>query len=207
MNGVMGLGSDVAVAHLVEAITDIRPVYAAEAQRYELQRSFRAVGFGTTSYVDQAAPYGTRRQARLSLAALGPTAYFLMVYVGDFAQYLADYVSGTTLDPADPLVIAAAQAQWDGTLLEPHYDALFTRITGNTAPGDSGGPIFSAGREDGDDDRLRTVGVVSGIVTISANYPDAVVENPTSAASTASRVVSFPGFPRVPAFRAQPVQR
>lgn len=184
-NGALGLGADVAVAHLSQPLRDIRPVYAQEAERWEIGRSFRAVGYGTQAFADPNAPFGLRKEAELSLVALGPSPYFPAVYRGDFGAFLADLASGEGVSVDDPELVALGQSEWDGFLLEPHNDAVFQRITGNTAPGDSGGPIFSSGRgrrgeredEHERSEPLRTVGVVSGIVTVSASYPDSVVED------------------------------
>lgn len=183
--GALDLGADVAVAHLAQPVRDLRPVYAQEAERWELGRSFRAVGYGTQAYADPNAPYGLRKEAELSLVALGPSPYFPAVYRGDFGAFLADLAAGEGLSADDPELMALAQEEWAGALLEAHNDAVFQRITGNTAPGDSGGPIFSTARgrrgeredEHGRSEPLRTVGVVSGIVTVSGSYPDSVVEN------------------------------
>lgn len=184
-NGALGLGADVAVAHLSQPVRDIRPVYAQEAARWEIGRSFQAVGYGTTAFADPSAPYGQRKQAELSLVALGPSPYFPAVYRGDFGAFLADLAAGEGVGVDDPELQALAQDEWAGFLLEPHNDAVFQRVTGNTAPGDSGGPIFSSARgrhgeredEHERSEPLRTVGVVSGIVTVSGSYPDSVVDN------------------------------
>ncbi|MCC7385943.1 MAG: trypsin-like serine protease [Deltaproteobacteria bacterium] len=183
--GVMSLGSDVAAVYLAEPVRRIRTPYAAEAQAWEVGRRFRAVGFGAQSYTDLTVP-GLRREAVLELAAIGPSAYFPAVYRDDFDAYLADLARGFGTTADDPAITPVAQAIWDGTLLEPHADAVFLRVTGNTAPGDSGGPIFAApGRSRGDDPDesrgalSRTVGVTSGVIFVSGSYPDSVVESAT----------------------------
>lgn len=183
--GALDLGADVAVAHLAQPVPDIRPVFAQEAERWEIGRLFRAVGYGVEAYDDPGALFGRRKQAELTLAALGPSPYFPVVYGGNFGAFAGDVAARVGLSAEDPELIALAQAIWDGALLDPRNDAVFRRVSGNTAPGDSGGPIFSLppGRATEDSDALpsaaplRTVGVVSGIVTISATTPDAVAEN------------------------------
>ncbi len=169
--GLLGLGSDVAIAHLAEAV-DLEPIQVREARSREVGLEFRAVGYGSQSQTDANAPSGTRRLARLRLAGVGPSPYWPLVYEQDFEAFLADIWSNEpeiTQELRD-----LGQFFWEADVLEPHYDALFRRVNGNTAGGDSGGPIFTAGEVTGD---LVSVGVVSGVVSMSTESPDPVLEN------------------------------
>lgn len=172
--GFMGLGADVAVAHLTEAVSNIAPARANEARRSELRQNFQAVGYGQQSLVDNNAPSGARRQAAVKLVAIGPDQYYQAVYRGDFEAFFAAlWPDATPMDTDFAELMAIARDIWENSPLTPRYDAVFERVTGNTAPGDSGGPVFSHD----DDDQLRTVGVTSGIATISADFPDSVAND------------------------------
>lgn len=170
--GLMGLGSDVAVGHLAEEVVGIEPITIGEARRAEVGSRFVAVGYGAESYEPDAV-IGRRKVAQIKLAGIGPDGYWKLIYGGNFEAFLADYWAGEPV--IDEAMRAEARFFWNEDRLATHSDALFSRVTGNTAGGDSGGPIFST--SEGDD--LRSVGVVSGIITFGPDAANPIEETQT----------------------------
>lgn len=163
-DGIMMLGSDVAVLVLGEEVEDIEPV---EIRASPHRGTYEAVGFGAQShFFEPPAPeFGTRQRGTMTLAAVGPSAYWPVIYDGDYDAFVADWAEGSS----DPDVLAEAEEVWANHRLAEDYDAVFLRKTVGTAGGDSGGPIL---RRRGN--RWRSYGVASGIVFLPARLEETV---------------------------------
>lgn len=148
--GVMGLGADVAIAHLATKIHGIEPMKIGTLDPSDIGKPFLTVGFGLQGLADMldpnapSPPYGTRRGGQITLRALG--GRFWEAMFGSFDAFLAaaaeaDLGPGV---PPDAAYVALAQAYYDSTLLAPQYEAFFGGVAGNvaTSRGDSGGPMI-----------------------------------------------------------------
>lgn len=140
----VGLGSDVALVHLKQAITDIEPLAIDGLVASDVGTSFGVVGYG----VNKASVAGERRSAKVIVMAR--TGKVLPPLVS-FAEYARR--SGGT--------VAENRAAYDGMKLLEGYEA----VTGHDASGaqlcngDSGGPLL--GTRGG---QLKVVGVASYVL-------------------------------------------
>lgn len=157
VGGTAGLGCDLAVLRLGEAITDVTPIPVATTPLTPelVGQTFTAVGFGTQDAASTIAD--KRKMASLTLqATTGPALHTLFPTYQDFATFI---------DHAEGAGFAASQGnyyqlRYDQPLLEG-YEAQLGGANGNAqvCHGDSGGPLLKVV-----DGKLAVYGVASTVV-------------------------------------------
>jgi trypsin len=148
--GVLGLGSDVAVLHLNEAVTDVELPTIAAFDPALIGQRFSALGYGVQNNDED---FGTRLAGSLTLR--GPTGGNpLQLIFGSLEGFLANGDDITDFPPDDE---TRALAFADERMID-NYEALFGGAPGDADVcfGDSGGPIIR--RING---KLVTYGVTS----------------------------------------------
>jgi hypothetical protein len=156
--GSAGLGCDVAVIRLSEAVTDITPIPVATTPLGSdlIGQTFTAVGFGT-----QDAPstiFGTRKMASLKLQATsGPGLHATFATYDDLAAFI-DRTEGAGFAASQD---AFYRQRYDLPLLDG-YEAQLGGADGNAqiCHGDSGGPLLKVV-----DGKLAVYGVASTVVS------------------------------------------
>jgi hypothetical protein len=146
--GIVGFGSDVAVAFLAEPITDIKPLKIGTLAPAQVGKPFVAIGYGMR---DNDGTAGQRYLGELKLRGIGGN-HALNVW-GTFAKYVQHFhelgdLGGLTPEDALPFFE-----------LLPEYEASFGNAKNNAQIcfGDSGGPI-TRGK------KLTVYGVASAVV-------------------------------------------
>ncbi len=139
--GVIGLGIDMAIMHLAEPVTNVRPFPVAIPTDSQLDLRFAGIGYGLQ---DSTGRHGTRMTGSMTFQASGGRV-FEAIY-GTFEDFVADAarfgVDGTT-----PEGLALLQQAWDETLLlDNRVEGWFGggRHDAQACFGDSGGPITKA---------------------------------------------------------------
>jgi hypothetical protein len=167
--GFTGFGRDVAIVHLGQAVTDIRPVPVDSLVAGDVGRRYAIIGYGQQ---DNLRHYGTRRAGSVKLRALEGRVFELMFgsYGGfkDWAKEMGYYYEpyptdggfdgGGSADAGyDPE--AWLRAEYENTRLLDGYEAYVGNAPGDAQPcyGDSGGPLIN--KVNGE---LRVYGVTSG---------------------------------------------
>lgn len=154
--GVIGLGSDVAIAFLKDPITDIKPLKVREAPfgKADVGKKLTAVGYGVQN---AAFDYGTRRAGTLTLRATEGNA--LEAEYGSFDAFAKKYQELEGLTDA-PELRAQLQQIYDTTILQTGLEYFSGGADGDaqTCYGDSGGPLLE--RVDGE---RVVVGVASWV--------------------------------------------
>ena len=164
--GFLGLGSDVAVAHLEHA-TAIEPVEPAALGDEQIGQAMVSIGYGVFS--PDGAEDQRRRIGSETVAALHGRV--LAAIFGDFESYVewdqtGQVTSLNFLQLVSPgnllaqLALLRYRQQFDSLLLLDGYEAVTGRSAGDTqtCSGDSGGPLALQN----DDGGWQTYGVVSG---------------------------------------------
>jgi hypothetical protein len=138
--GMLNYGSDTAVVHLAEAVTDVAPMRFAALSDSQIGRRFTGIGFGQQ---DSLGTSGTRRAGSMTLTATGGRVFDAAF--GSFDGFLAD---GAPLlfpgyDPSNPFDLAYLEEQYEATRLIDGIEAWFGARAGDaqSCSGDSGGPI------------------------------------------------------------------
>ena len=150
-NGFLGIGRDLAVAHLEHA-TRIPPVEPEPLSDDQIGQTLLEIGYGM--FDAEGGEDGVRRSGNATLAALHGSVYPAMF--GDFESYVEwsftadatdfDYLSTFTpdSDPLDQFVLEGLQQDFDSAPLLDGYEA----VAGGRQPGDvqscvgdSGGPL------------------------------------------------------------------
>jgi secreted trypsin-like serine protease len=123
----LGLGSDVALVYLREAIDDVEPVAVGTLSDADVGKTFTAIGYGLQRDLVKS---GERRSGTERLAALrGP----ILPPLVKFAEY--DRRSGG--DSAEN------RAYYDSASLLEGYETVVAPGTAPPCSGDSGGPLFA----------------------------------------------------------------
>jgi hypothetical protein len=160
--GVFGIGSDMAVVHLAEPVTDIRPMPFAGLTDSQVGRRFTGLGFGLQ---DSRGTRGTRRAGAMTLTATGGPVF--EAAFGSFDAFLDEGAPQLypESDPTNPVDLAYLQEQYETLRLIDGIEAWFGARAGDaqTCSGDSGGPITA---RDGD----RTV--LHGVASWAFRGPD-----------------------------------
>ena len=127
--GALGIGSDVAVVRLKEAITDITPLPIADAKPTDLGATMTVVGYG----MREDGTMGVRRAGKVTVKALGGNA-------------LAPLVSFEAYQQAFGGDVGENRSAYDATILLDGYELSVARAPGATGAqlcgGDSGGPLL-----------------------------------------------------------------
>jgi hypothetical protein len=161
--GFVGLGSDVGIYHLIEAVaaTDAKPLQISTTvlkdksatSQGDIGKRFTAMGYGLS---DQLSHDGKKKIGSLDLNALSGKAFENMFgSVDNFAEYLKGIYGEQLIDDNMDIV-----NQWyDTSGMLVGYDAYLGNKPGNvqTCYGDSGGPLLA--KENG---VLKIFGTVSG---------------------------------------------
>lgn len=138
--GVQGLGSDVAIVHLAEAVTDVAPLPVAALTDDQIGSRMVGVGYGVQNAGLDA---GTRRGGSMTLKATGGPV-FAAVF-GSFERFLEAGAPRLfpKLDPADPAHLALLRQIYDEIRLLDGIEAWFGSGPGDAqaCDGDSGGPV------------------------------------------------------------------
>lgn len=161
--GLLGLGSDVAVMHLAEPVTDVTPLPYAEMTADLVGQRLAGIGYGQQDSLGTA---GTRMAGSMELQQLGGPLFEAIF--GSFEAFLADgQVFHNGLDPANPDDAIVLQQYYDETLLLD-VEAWLGNGAGDAQGcfGDSGGPIVA--QRDG---QTTVLGVASFVA-----YADALCE-------------------------------
>lgn len=153
VGGQIGLGSDVAIVHLAEPITDVAPLVVAPFPSHLVGQRFTVLGYGVQDNTELS---GTRLAGALTLR--GTTGRIFEHLFGSFAAFLDKGVPrlyGFTPTEAD---LPWLEELYDTTIVVDGYEATLGDGEGdaNDCYGDSGGPLTK--KLDG---ALRVVGVVS----------------------------------------------
>jgi secreted trypsin-like serine protease len=148
--GVLGLGSDVAVLHLNEAVTDFELPIVAPFDPGLIGQRFTAVGYGVQN---NDGDFGTRLAGSLTLRS-GAGGNPLAALFGTVEGFLASGDDIVDFPPDDEI---RRQAFAEEAMVDS-YEAVFGGVAGDAQIcfGDSGGPIIK--RIDG---KLYTFGVAS----------------------------------------------
>jgi Trypsin-like peptidase domain len=139
--GFVGLGSDVAVYELSEAVTDVAPLKVAEGPilATSIGTQFAAIGYGKQDRT-QFAAVGTRKAGAVTLQAITGSPLAAVFHTADelFAA-LAKQEGEGWVDANKALL----QFLFESTLLD-HYEAWVGGGTNDasTCSGDSGGPLL-----------------------------------------------------------------
>ncbi len=138
--GVVGLGSDVAVMHLAEPVTNVQPFPVAVPSDGQLDLRFAGIGYGLQN---SAGGHGTRMTGSMTFQASGGRV-FEAIY-GTFEAFAAD-AARFGVDAGTPEGLAILQQAWDETLLQDGVEGWFGngRHDAQACFGDSGGPITRA---------------------------------------------------------------
>jgi hypothetical protein len=138
--GMLGLGSDVAIVHLAEAVTDVAPLPVAALTDDQIGSRMVGVGYGVQN---ARFDFGTRRGGSMTLEATGGQV-FAAVF-GSFEHFLEAGAPRLfpTLDPAKPADLATLRQLYDEVRLLDGIEAWFGSGPGDAQAcnGDSGGPI------------------------------------------------------------------
>ncbi|HWO23809.1 MAG TPA: trypsin-like serine protease [Kofleriaceae bacterium] len=138
--GLQGLGSDVAIVHLAEAVTDVAPLPVAALTDEQIGSRMIGVGYGVQNAKQD---FGTRRAGSMTLKATGGPV-FAAVF-GSFERFLEAGAPRLfpTLDPAKPEDLAVLRQIYDELRLLDGIEAWFGSGPGDAQAcnGDSGGPI------------------------------------------------------------------
>lgn len=136
----LGLGSDVALVHLHEAITDVEPLPVALLTDADIGKTFTAIGYGLQKDLTTT---GARRSGTITLKARSGLVLAPLVSAADY-----DRRSGG--DSAENLAYHAR------TKLLDDYEASLAPGNAQPCTGDSGGPLLS--KRNG---KFRVFGVAS----------------------------------------------
>lgn len=139
-NTELGLGSDVALVHLREAITDVEPVDVGLLTDADIGKTFTAIGYGLQKDLTTT---GARRSGTITLKARSGLVLPPLVSAADY-----DRRSGG--DSAENLAYHARAKLLEG------YEASLAPGSAQPCTGDSGGPLLS--KRGG---KLRVFGVAS----------------------------------------------
>jgi hypothetical protein len=158
--GFVGLGNDVAIYHLAEAITDVKPLAVADAPLSTelVGKAFASVGYGSQDNFEDLTGQlsATRKAGRTTMRALTGKSFELMLgsYEAFVEQLVSEYGQEVVDDNADFI-----RDWYDTTTVLSGYEAWTGNATGDsqTCHGDSGGPLV--GRVNGES---KIYGVVSG---------------------------------------------
>ena len=127
--GSLGIGSDVAVVRLTQAITDIAPLPIADVGPADLGETMTVVGYG----MREDGTRGARRAGKVTVKALSGNA-------------LAPLVSFEAYQEAFGGDVAENRSAYDATTLLEGYELSVERAPGATGAqpceGDSGGPLL-----------------------------------------------------------------
>jgi hypothetical protein len=151
--GPIGLGADVAVAHLDAPITDVRYFTLDSLKPSDVGARFGAIGYGSQT---SDGAEGTRRAGSITLKGLEGNQIDLAY--GSFDAWL-ERIPELYGIPRESLTSAEAVAQlrlrYEQSLLLKGYEAFLGVDKGDAQPchGDSGGPLVASGH--------RVVGVTS----------------------------------------------
>lgn len=156
--GFMGLGCDVSVYHLKEAVDDVRPFKVATGSigADAVGKPLSAVGYGNQD--ERGTVWGTRKAGTLTLRSVrGAPMHTLFPNVDGFLDAMRAAEGEAYVNNAD----ASLRAFYDSTLLDG-YEAFAGAAEGNAqvCGGDSGGPLLA--KIDGE---LVVQGVASGTVS------------------------------------------
>jgi len=165
--GWISLGSDVALFHLAEPISNVRPipVFREAWAEHEIGSKVRIVGYGRQAQ-DQLAvegAYGTRKTGLLTLQAVRGRALDRAFPTFDAFRTRIETLEGKPVDEADRVALEKAYAY---TLLDG-YEVFIGLGEGDAqnCHGDSGGPLFHG------DGASRTIGgVLSGGIIVSGTH-------------------------------------
>lgn len=170
--GLVGLGNDVAVLHLKEAVTDLTPVPFYKSPEFSqdlLGTKGTIIGYGSQNNVEDATGQlsGTRKQGNMTFGAFGGKFYELALgsYEGFLnllnEQYGADAVAECVADPSCNEMI---QGWYNDTVLLDGYELWMAKKAGDaiTCHGDSGGPLLKKLPDENGVVTRQVLGVVSG---------------------------------------------
>ena len=153
--GIIGLGSDVAIVHLAEAVTDVPILPYAQFEPDRVGERFVVVGYGVT---DNNWSSGTRNAGALTLQ--GSSGRIFDLLFGSFEGFLADGapVLFPYLNPNNPTDLSELQWLYEFYTVLDGYEAVLGAGLGdaNDCYGDSGGPLIQ--KKDG---KSTVFGVVS----------------------------------------------
>jgi len=139
--GLVGLGSDVAVVHLAETVTDVTPLRYAALEDSQIGRRFVAIGYGQQDALGTA---GTRMAGSMTFNAHGGKLYELIY--GSFEAFLEEgkgVFFPPWTDTTDPDTVAGLQEMYDSERLLDGLEGFFGNGVGDAQAcfGDSGGPM------------------------------------------------------------------
>jgi hypothetical protein len=153
--GVFGIGSDLAVVHLAEPVTNVPLMPFAALADSDIGRRFTGLGFGLQ---DSTGTSGTRRAGAMTLTATGGRVF--EAAFGSFEAFLEEGAPQIfpEYDPSNPSDLAFLQEQYETTRIIDGIEAWFGARHGDAqaCSGDSGGPITAR-----DGDRTVLYGVTS----------------------------------------------
>lgn len=169
--GVLGLGNDVAVAHLKEAVTDLAPLeYTTSPLSNDLLNTKGIVaGYGVQNNEQSSSGVldGTRKVGYTTMTAYEGRFYELAL--GSYEAFIQDLVNSYGQGQVDECLADSEcktmiEGWYNDTVLLPDYEFWTSKQAGDavTCQGDSGGPLLKKILTADGSERRQILGVVSG---------------------------------------------